>query len=166
MCNAFSSSGKKELTVTQSNNPQERKGNRSNWLPKIVNKDNCFKGQQRKEHNLQINRWMISNWANTKEKKCEDYRANRTEKLNINNYRNLNDHWTRFCLPNGFWPYLLCFQDICKEATRTQLVKARQQSNDRVPTASKKKHIRLIGCEMSNGNANSEKVSFNRRASM
>ena len=67
-----------------------------------VNKDNCFKGQQRKEHNLQINRWMISNWANTKEKKCEDYRANRTEKLNINNSRNLNDHWTRFCLPNGF----------------------------------------------------------------
>jgi len=94
MCNAFSSLGKKELTVTQSNNPQERKGNRSNWLPKIVNKDNCFKGQQRKEHNLQINRWMISNWANTKEKKCEDYKANRTEKLNmrlrLNNTRNLN----------------------------------------------------------------------------
>jgi len=94
MCNAFSSLGKKELTVTQSNNPQERKGNRSNWLPKIVSKDNCFKGQQRKEHNLQINRWMISNWANTKEKKCEDYKANRTEKLNmrlrLNNTRNLN----------------------------------------------------------------------------
>ena len=94
MCNAFSSSGKKELTVTQSNNPQERKGNRSNWLPKIVNKDNCFKGQHRKEHNLQINRWMISNWANTKEKKCEDYKANRTEKLimrlRLNNSRNLN----------------------------------------------------------------------------
>ena len=94
MCNAFSSSGKKELTVTQSNNPQERKCNSSNWLPKIVNKDNCFKGQQRKEHNLQINRWMISNWANTKEKKCEDYKANRTEKLNtrlrLNNTRNLN----------------------------------------------------------------------------
>uniref|UniRef100_A0A0A9CHE8 Uncharacterized protein n=1 Tax=Arundo donax TaxID=35708 RepID=A0A0A9CHE8_ARUDO len=28
---------------------------------KIVNKDNCFKGQQRKEYNLQINRWTISN---------------------------------------------------------------------------------------------------------
>ena len=94
MCNAFSSLGTKELTVTQYNNPQERKGNSSNWLPKIVNKDNCFKGQQRKEHNLQINRWMISNWANTKEKKCEDYKANRTEKLNmrlrLNNTRNLN----------------------------------------------------------------------------
>ena len=37
---------------------------------------------------------MISNWANTKEKKCEDYKANRTEKLNmrlrLNNTRNLN----------------------------------------------------------------------------
>jgi hypothetical protein len=82
---------KKDLTVTQSNNPQERKGNSSNWLPKIVNKDNCFKGQQRKEHDLQINRRMISNWANTKEKKCQDYKA---EKLNmhlrLNNSRNLN----------------------------------------------------------------------------
>jgi hypothetical protein len=63
-------------------------------------------------------------------------------------------------------PTSYAFKIYAKKQLETQLVKALQQSNDTVPTASKKKHIRLIGCKMNNGNANSEKVSFNRRASM
>jgi len=59
----------------QTKNPPLIEGNSSHGLPKIVDKYNSFKGQQRKEHNLQMNRWMIPNWANMKEKKkCEERR--------------------------------------------------------------------------------------------
>jgi hypothetical protein len=37
-------------------------------LPKIVNENKHFKSQQRKEDNLHINSWMISNWEKTKGK--------------------------------------------------------------------------------------------------
>lgn len=57
---------------------------------------------------------MVSNWANTNEKKCEDYRANRTEKLNmclrLNNSRNLNDHWTSFVYPMDSDPTSYAFK--------------------------------------------------------
>jgi len=45
----------------QTKNPPLIEGNSSHGLPKIVDKYNSFKGQQRKEHNLQMNRWMIPN---------------------------------------------------------------------------------------------------------
>jgi hypothetical protein len=35
-------------------------------LPKIVDENKHFKSQQRKEDNLHINSWMISNWEKTK----------------------------------------------------------------------------------------------------
>jgi uncharacterized protein YgiB involved in biofilm formation len=38
-------------------------------LPKIVDENDHFKGEQREEHNLHINSWLISNWAKTKGKK-------------------------------------------------------------------------------------------------
>lgn len=59
---------------------------------------------------------MISNWANTKEKKCEDYKVNITEKLNmrirLNYSRNLNmvTILDRFCYPMDSDPTSYAFK--------------------------------------------------------